>query len=271
MAQAYIELAERHPSAASSWYAGWALVNAAEWRRRGEEPGMALIFYNEAALRFWAAQREPAFVDTSDHYLAMCALGSGFAHLLLDERAEAAGEFYQAIGIRPGLDGLRDGLDREPLDLIDGALEWRANGACPVDAVAMAERLIAADPANALWAGAIADALLRESLRWFGRSEDLEPGLAGLRDSVSVARRALAADDSEPNRRALAQSATTLAEILLDRGLETAEPWPLLAEAAAVLGLVPPAPDAALEALADKAAELRSALGPARPVPRPGR
>ena len=42
----------------------------------------------------------------------MCALGSGFAHLLGDERAEAAALLERAIGIRPDLDGVRDGLDR---------------------------------------------------------------------------------------------------------------------------------------------------------------
>ena len=165
---------------------------------------------------------------------------------------------------------MRDGLDREALDLVDGALEWRASGASPVDGLELALRLIAADPANARWAGAVADALLREGLRAIGRGE-VGPGVEGLRDSVSAARAVLAADGSETNRRALAQSATTLAEILLAEGLETAEPGPLLVEAALLLGLESPALDAPREVLEHHAVVLREALGPARPVARPGR
>ena len=200
----------------------------------------------------------------------MCALGRGFAHLIADPRAEAADALVEAIAVRPVLRSERDGLEREAIDLVDGALEWRRTGPSPVDGVDLAERLIRIDPSTGHWAGAVADALLREGLRAVGRGEPGR-GVEGLRAAHAVARRALALEDDPTARRALAQAATCLAEVLLAEGLETAEPGPLLTEAAGLLELEPPPAGAAAAALEEVAARLRAELGPARPVARPGR
>ncbi len=129
----------------------------------------------------------------------MCALGRGFAHLLADRRSAAAGGLVAAIGLRPAVAAQRDGLDREALDLVDGALEWRWSGPSPVDPRALADQLAAVDSASAFWPRAIADAELREGLRAYGRSEP-DQGLKHLRTSLEIARRALALEDDEENR-----------------------------------------------------------------------
>ena len=266
-------LARAHPdSGSAAWYAGWARINLAEWLRRGERPDEAIAAYAAAADDFTrAGELVPAYADSVEHYRGAAALGRGFAHLLADRRGPAADCLVEAIDLRPGLDGVRDGLEREPVDLVDGALEWRRSGPSPVDGVELAERLLAATPGSARFAGAVADALLREGLRALARPGGLELGLEGLRGSVRAARLALTVEDEELARRALAQSATSLAEALLERGIETAEPGPLLGEAAAALGQPGPEPGAGSEALWELAARLRALLGPARPVARTGR
>jgi hypothetical protein len=273
LAEAYLELAASRPgSGAAAWYAGWALVNLAEWQRRGERPAEALESYARAEAPFERARElVPAFAESSAHYLGMIALGRGFAFSSLDDRARAAEELERAIRIRPELAGVRDGLDREPLDLVDAVLEWRASGASPVDGEELARRLTAADGSGTRWALAVADGLLREGLRALSRNRDLEAGLAGLRASVRVARAARAVADGDAERRALAQSAASLAEVLLEERLETAEASGCLREAAEALGVDAPAPGAGFEELGRVAVELRARLGPARPVARPGR
>ena len=44
--------------------------------------------------------------------------------------------------------------ERFALDLLDGALEWRAAGRSPVAALDLVQRLLAAEPGNAAWLGA---------------------------------------------------------------------------------------------------------------------
>jgi hypothetical protein len=276
---AYRDVARQHDtSGASAWYAGWAAVNAAEWGRRREDPERALGAYKTAANHFRrASELRPDYVDTCEHYLAMCALGGGFAHLLADRREEAARALVEAIGLRPAIATQRDGLEREALDLIDGALEWRWSGASPVDPSALASELSAVDPESSFWARAIADAELREGLRAYGRDEP-EEGMRYLRLSLELARQGLALEDDEKNRALVAQSATVIAEALLDGGEELAEVRELLAEAFELMardgGLgeheAPAAETSAdeLRALRDR---LRELLGAARPAFRPGR
>ncbi len=270
--EAYAELARKHPeSGACAWYAGWAAVNQAEWLRRGEEPERALETYAAAETHFRrAGELRPDYADTCRHYLAMCALGRGFAHLLADRRSAAAGGLVAAIGLRPAVAAQRDGLDREALDLVDGALEWRWSSPSPVDPRALADQLAAVDSASAFWPRAIADAELREGLRAYGRSEP-DQGLKHLRTSLEIARRALALEDDEENRALVAQSATVIAEALLDAGDAAEEVQGLLVEAAPLQGLEAPAADATTEQLRELRDRLRELLGSARPAFRPGR
>jgi tetratricopeptide (TPR) repeat protein len=246
-------------------------VNDAEWLRRGEQPDQALERYDAAAEFFRRAQAlEPSYADTCEHYLSMCALGRGFAHLLAGRRDAAVEALLEAVELRPQVATQRDGLNREPLDLIDGALEWNWNGESPVDPVALADALAAADPQDPFWPRAVADAELREGLRAYGRSEP-EAGMAHLRRSLEIAPRALALVDDEENRALVAQSATVVAEALLDADAELVEVRALLARAAELQGLTAPADEAPREALEALRGELRELLGPARPAFRPGR
>jgi tetratricopeptide (TPR) repeat protein len=257
-----------HPDSADClWHAGYARVLEAEERRRAEQPDLALESYAKADAWFVkSAAAKPEYADSTTQYRALCALGRGFAHLLAGRRNEAARALADALAIRPAVATARDGLDREAVDLLDGALEWRVEGASPVDVHDLAERLERADPGNAFWLRSISDSELREALRADGRGEVVE-GDRYLRVSIDVARRALAVSDDPDSRRALAQPLTILAERLLERG-DPEQARPLLAEAAPLQDEPPPEPAADLAALA---AKLREKLGAARPRFRPGR
>jgi tetratricopeptide (TPR) repeat protein len=265
----YEEQARENPeSGACAWYAGWALVNSAEWQRRGEAPDEAIASYERAAAHFERARElEPVFADSAEHYLAMCAMGRGFAHLIADRRGAAAEALLEAIAIRPAVATVRDGLDREALDLVDQSLEWRRSGPSEVDPMDLAERLLELDPGNGFWPRAVADAEFREAGRALGRGE-LEQGIGYLRASLPVAELAVATEPGEEASKALAQPATTLAEIFCERNRNTAEVEGLLATAARALGRDLPVPGDDLSLFA---AALREELGEARPVIRPGR
>lgn len=268
-----LELAgERPDSAACAWYAGYAELLAGEWARRGERPADALESY--AAADEWfqrSIELEPSYAENATHYRALCALGSGFAHLLAGERALAADELVRGIELRPEVEGVRDGLDREALDLLDGALEWRGEGPSPVLPLRLAERLSSLVPGSALWMRSVSDSELREALRAAGRGEEDAVVEQYLDASIEAGRRALLLEDGPEERKALAQALTVLAE----RRLEGSEGSPglaqLLSEAAPLQGLEPLPEDAAREALEALAARLREVLGEARPVTRPGR
>ncbi|HVS10577.1 MAG TPA: hypothetical protein VMS76_11950 [Planctomycetota bacterium] len=264
-------IAEANPgSAASAWYEGYAGIHWADWLRRGEEPELAIEAYRRASPAFERARELRAdFADSSEHYLALAALGRGFAHLLAERRAQAAEALAEAIAIRPAIAGARDSLGREAVDLLDGALEWRAAGASPVDSLELARKLLEAEPANGEWALRISDSELREALRADGRGEP-QVGERYLERALEAARLALAADGSDESRRALAQAANVAAERHLRRG-ELGPARERLAEAAPLLGEEPPAAEAGAERLAELAGLLRERLGPARPIVRPGR
>lgn len=270
-AEAAAQVGRRHPtSGTSAWYEGFARLIHAEWLRRGEEPDEAIQAYEKAEEAFVRGLGlRPEFAGSAAHYLALAALGKGFAHLLADRRAEAAACLPQAAATRLPLAQIRDGLDRDVFDLLEGALEWRESGASPVDPLALLDSLEKADPGNPFWARAIADGELREALRADGRDEPAE-GDRYLRISIEAARRALAIGDTVENRRPLAQSATIFAERLLERGSVT-EARGFLAEAAPLLDERAPAADASPAELTELAKNLRGRLGAARPAFRRGR
>ncbi len=264
-------IAAQHPDSADcAWHAGYARILAAEDSRRGEDPDRAIAEYGRAERRFHeCAALKPDYKENTDHYLALCALGRGFAHLLADRRAEAAQCLGEGVALRPAVASARDGLDREALDLLDGSLEWRDSGASPVDVAALLDALERADPGNAFWERSISDSELREALRADGRGEIVE-GDRYLRTSIAAARRALAIASGDDNAHALAQPLTVLAERLLRRG-DVLEARKSLAEAAPLLGQAAPGEDADAEVLKSFAVRLREALGAARPRFRPGR
>jgi tetratricopeptide (TPR) repeat protein len=264
-------LAQLFPeSAASQWYAGYALMQQADWLRRSEAADASIDAYRLAAEAFEKSRAmKPDYADSAEHYIALAALGRGFAHLLVDRRAEAGQSLVEAIRVRPAIVDVRDSLDREAVDLLDGALEWRASGPSPVDPLALLAELERADPNNPLWADRVADSELREALRADGRA-DPEAGDRYLDRSIEAARRGLAVADRPETRRALAQSATVAAERFLDRSRPD-RARELLREAAPLMGETAPAEDAPIAELVELAARLRSSLGEARPVFRPGR
>jgi hypothetical protein len=256
-------------SATSWWYAGYELVALGDWLRREERPDRAIEVYGkgQGALAR-ALELEPAFEDSVQHYIALASLGRGFAHLLADRRQEAADELVLALQRRKSILVLRDGLDREPLDLLDGALEERAAGPSPVETATLMMRLEATDYGKDFWPRAMADSWLREALRAEGRGQQ-DAFDECIRQSLHCARRALELDNRVENRRLLAQSATVLAESMIAR-VEAAHARNALRIAAPLLDEQAPI-TLDLYDLSDIAARLRTQLGDARPIPRPGR
>ncbi len=264
-------IAARLPrSAESAWFAGHARLLAGEDARREEEPDVAVAHYEKAEIWFArSVEMRPEFRASTDPYRAAAALGRGFAHLLADRRAEAAKAFVDAVAIRVPIDGVRDGLDREPVDLLDGALEWRESGPSPVDVPSLLDDLERSAPGDATWIRAVSDSELREALRADGRGEIVE-GDRYLRVAIDAARRAVGIASDEETKRALAQPLAILAERTLARGDFAGARQPL-AEAAALLDEPPVAEDADAQAVQAAAARLRDLLGDARPRFRPGR
>lgn len=272
------DLARKFSSSASSaWYAGFALVLHAEWLRRGEDADGAIAAYERCATHFRRAiELEPSFRDSSEHYLALSALGRGFAHLLANDQVEASRCAVEAAALRPEIFTVRDGLDRAAVDLIDGVLEWRASGPSPVDALTWLEQFKTGfakdDPADDEWLLAISDAELREGLRADGRGER-ELAERYLAAAIEAARLgAWTAHEFTPSgARTFAQAATIQAERFLADGGDRARIATLLWDAAEALGRAHPTIDAGLAEWKALAAELRAELGEARPVLRAGR
>ena len=264
-------IADRHAdSAAARWYVGYAAMREGDTLRRAEDPKRAIAAYELADKAFQqSVQMSPSYQDSADFYRALAALGSGFAHLLVSERTQAVERLIAGIAIRPSIADVRDALDREAVDLLDGVLEWRGSGASPVDPTALATDFGRADPGNANWARRISDSELREGLRADGRN-DAGLGDRYLQSSIASARIALAVLTDEAARRTLAQSLTVQAERLLARADFTAA-RPLLTEAASLVGERAPAAGSADGEWSELAARLRGQLGDARPVFRPGR
>jgi len=297
-------IARRHSdSADAAWFLGYAYLLAGENHRRTEAPDAAISDYASAEAAFRRAmQLRPSYAKSCNYYIASSWFGRGMAHLLADRRTQAAECLVKAVESAPAIAKSRDGLDREPVDLVDQCLEWRASGPSPVDPSQLLDELEAADPGNPFWAIAVSDAELREALRADGRNpERIEretvdaggkpirmpmglPTAAGdtyLRASIEAARRALRHGDTPENRHPLAQSATIWAERMLqrlagsgsdrDRATWLEQARKELTEAAPLLDFEAPAADADRAALTELAKKLRKKLGPARPRLRPGR
>ncbi|MFN0243974.1 MAG: hypothetical protein ACKVWV_13880, partial [Planctomycetota bacterium] len=264
-------LRDRNPrSGACAWHAGYAHLLAAEDARRRERPDEAIAAYERGEERFRAAiERVPQFAESTQHYLAMSALGRGFAHILAGRRGDAARCLAEAIAIRPAIAGVRDGLDREAIDLLDYSLEWRRGAESDVDRLALLAALEKADPGNAAWARAIADSELREALRAEGR-DDRAFTKRYLARSIEIAERGVATDSSDDSKRTLAQSLAIAADIAFDEQ-DVTEARRRLAEAAPLVGETAPASDAPDSEWRALAAALREKLGAARPRFRPGR
>ena len=278
-------IAQQNPhSAASLWYAGYASILLAEDMRRALDAGAAIAAYSDADVQFREVLRlEPTFEASARHYLGMCALGKGFAHLIAHQRPVAADELVAGLSACPTVADARDGLDRDPFDLVDGVLEWREDQKSPVDPLELAQGFTRALPGDARWPLAVADSQLREGLRADGRSVDVRVGADGakehlpseegdmyLRASIAVGRIALATNDSADTERRLAQSLTVQGERLLARDNADAA-RALITEAAALLKEDTVAAGADLASLRAAAAKFRAQLGEARPVFRPGR
>lgn len=271
----YVELAEQLADSLAQWpeprwYAGQACVWLAQWGRRGEDSLGAIAAYRRAEQHFERAlELAPAFSDSCEHYLALCALGRGFAHLQANRRVDAAACVVDAARIRPEVVTARDGLDREGVDLIDGVLEARASGRTPVDPRAWLAELAAVDPRNPYWARSIADAQLREAIRAYERNR-LDLGDWHFEQGRDAARLARTAQSGPESDQALAQVLTVFAERVAEFGGDETAAREALREAAEVLGLAAPALEDRSEWDGLRAA-LRDRLGAARPVFRAGR
>jgi hypothetical protein len=191
----------------------------------------------------------------------------------------------------PDLAPIRDGLGYDVLDLVDKITEWRGDGSTPVPPLQLLDRLDAVEPHLPLFAVAVSDSALREALRADGRNPErterktvdaggseitmmmgmpTEEGDAWLAAAIEAGRRAAARARTDDDKLPLAQSATIVAERLLERGrLDGVRE--ALAEAAAAMGWDAPANDASEDELRACAAKFRNQLGPARPRLREGR
>ena len=286
-----------------AWYLGSAELYHAEVLRRRLQIDESLAAASRAARAFEAAEAHAWLADSARAWRARCHLARAHALLLRRAETEAADELVVAASIDAGrvvggIRGTRDGLDRDLPDAIDGVFEWRLGRASRVDGPRLAAALDAAladDGAASQVLSMVADALLREGLRDDGREgvaarfehlvrEEDDPstywetrlgrlptpaGDALLEKAVAVARLALRrAPASEVARRQLAQTLSVAAQREWSRGAVQAA-LPRLAEAASLVGL----PAEQLDAASGRALlhTLRSDLGPARPMPRPGR
>jgi hypothetical protein len=277
LGDAYAELAARRPlSAACAWYAGSARVLEAEdWRRR-EAPQAALEAYAQALNHYTRAEELYAQLDAQALALgareqqARVLLGMGFAHLIADQRAQAAEQLLAAVQRDARIENARDGLDREPVDLVDQCLEWRASGPSPVDALDLLNQLLLAAGQHPVWALRIADAQLREARRSIRRASKAD-GLIEAGRAVEAARLALAHPDANPEqaRRALVLPLMLSGETLLDLG-RASEARERLAQAAVLAGVAQPIDESAT-ILRSTLAELTRLYGEAAPVPREGR
>jgi len=264
------EAATLHESSADAqWYLGVAWIQRAEWARRGERVGDALREYEGAERAFErCAGLQPGFAANCQVQRANCRLGQGFAQLLVDERARGAQSLVEALKLAPAIQGARDGLDREPLDLLDQSLEWRASGPSPVDANKLLGDLEAAAPRNPYWPRALADSELREARRAQHRNAPGE-AIVYCEIAVKAARHARELVDDEDSRRALLLPLSLEAELFLAKDEVLPARAPLL-EVARELGLeVPANPD--LESCKQLLTQARAKLGEAAPVIRPGR
>ncbi|MCB9911706.1 MAG: hypothetical protein H6827_01790 [Planctomycetes bacterium] len=286
-------IAQRNAGSADAmWHAGYAWMLAAEDLRRREACAPALEAYANARARFEdASAANPEMALSCQSYKALAWLGAGLCHVRIGERTLAADCLVAAVSSHAELAGIRDGLGYDVLDLVDKLFEWRASGPSPVDPLALLDRLEAVAPGDPYWAIAVSDSELREALRADGRNPNRteretvdaagqpirqmmglpwEEGDAYLEASIAAARRAQPFVTEEPDRKPLAQSCTIRAERQLELGhLEGVQA--ALAEAAAVLGLAAPPPDASEAELRDLAKQLRAILGEARPRLRLGR
>jgi tetratricopeptide (TPR) repeat protein len=278
----------RPDSAASAWYAGHARFLWAEWARRAGRAEGAIAQYDAATERFArSVELEPAYADSAGHYLAMAEMGRGFAHRIAGRRQDAADALVRALARRPVVGDARDALDREALDLVDAVLEWtEIDGESRVNAVAFADALSRAVPGEARWLRAVSDTCLREGLRADGRMGTTVPVPTEMRAegqpaelrtpcaggdrwlglSIEIAARARAVSDDPDSRRYEAQARAVHAERLLVTGRDS-EAEKLLEEAARLLDELA-RPEETLHGLARR---LRTRLGDARPVARPGR
>ncbi len=265
------ELAARRPdSGFAAWYEGYGNLFHAEWQRRQHRPAAAVAAYDAAERAFErAAELAPNYEASCLQFRARARLGQGFAWLLAQDQERAAASLVSGIALDPTLVDQRDGLDREPIDLLDGALERRNGVESPVHPLALLDELAVVDPENSYWPHWVSDSMLREGLRADGRGERMTCH-GYLRFSVLAAERAVELDPTDANRRALAQGLTIEAELLLERGV-VGEVATLLDRAARVEGGDPPPPDASHHELAEVAARMRDRLGEARPLSRPGR
>jgi hypothetical protein len=256
-------------SAAAQWYLGVAWIQRAEWARRGERVGDALREYQGAERAFErCAELEPGFAANCRMQRACCRLGQGFAQLLADQRASGAQSLVEALKLAPGIAGTRDGLEREPIDLLDQSLEWRAGGPSPVDAMKLLEQLETAAPLNPFWPRALSDSELREARRAQHRNAPGE-AIVYCQVAVTAARHARELADDEDSRHALLLPLSLEAELFLAKDELVPARAPLL-EVARELGLpVPAEPD--LGFCKQLLAQLREKLGEAAPLNRPGR
>lgn len=264
--------AVRPGSGFAAWYEGYGHTFHAESLRRQHRPAEAVAAYERAVLAYDRARALAADYEASCVFeIAKAMLGRGFADLLAEDQTRGASCLVEAAAMHPGVVGLRDGLDREALDLLDGSLEWRLDRESPVDALDLLARLAEAAPElEGYWATAVSDSMLREALRADGRGEDALCD-AYLIPAIDAGRRAVLADVEEAaNVHALAQALTIQAELWLKRG-RTEGVAGRLAEAAPFMGVAPPTTDADATALAATAAALRELLGEPRPKDRPGR
>ncbi|HEX6810590.1 MAG TPA: hypothetical protein VF384_03100 [Planctomycetota bacterium] len=290
-------VAVEHPdSADAQWWAGYANVLTAEDDRRCDRPpGLWLPAY-EAAQQFFARAMElnADYAASCRSMIALTWLGRGLAWVqggYFADRGRAADCLVEAVKVQPALAELRDGLGYDVLDLVDKIFEWRDAGPSDVDAMQLLDRLLAAAPGDPFYGLAIADSQLREALRADGRNPQrveretvdasgskirMPMGLATadgdayLQRSLEAARRVLPFTKTPEDKKLLAQSATIHAERQLERynldGVAAA-----LVEAASLLDMPPPPATLDAATASAFAAQLRAALGPARPRDRAGR
>ncbi len=265
------ELNRDNKSADNAWHLGYDYQLLGDWGRRMEDPALAIENYDRAISAYdQSIALRAEYAASARAQQALAAQGKGFAHLLAQNQERAAASLVEAVKYDPGVTAVRDGLDRETVDLIDNCLEYRIGRPSPVDPVALCEALIQVDPKNPFFATAIADAMLREALRSDGRNDEKD-GDRCLDLAIVCGKRAIDVDANDSDTRTTYAQCTTIRgeRALSHDDVTTARSN--LALAAPYFDLNPPAADANKDALTALAAALRERLGDPRPRFRPGR
>lgn len=99
------------------WYAGYASLVTAEFRRREGSPDEAVSAYDRCLAHFdKSARLDPEIRDTADHYAALALAGRARIALEREDYGRAVADLVASLERKPDAAGTLDGLNLSPSD-----------------------------------------------------------------------------------------------------------------------------------------------------------